>query len=309
MIMIDHARAKINLTLDILGKREDGYHDLDMIMQSVELSDTMVFETLDDNGERMPPIESDLPVIFELAGSSMDIPDGNENLVIKAAKALLPHARNPRPIRIGLQKNIPSGAGMGGGSADAACTIRVLSAVWECDLSYEELLITSSTVGADVPFLIRGGCCRCRGIGEKLTPVSPLRDASIALIKPGESLSTKEIYGLFDRQNLPGRSDTEACMEALNDENESLAASRLGNALEEAAIILYPAIREIKSMLLDAGAMGAAMTGSGSVVYGLFRDRRKAWAAVRRIKDEMGDAEIKTFLTVPAEAEIDLIQS
>ncbi|MBQ7558515.1 MAG: 4-(cytidine 5'-diphospho)-2-C-methyl-D-erythritol kinase [Lachnospiraceae bacterium] len=303
MMMIDHARAKINLTLDIVGKRPDSYHELDMIMQTVEFSDAMVFETLDENRDPSAIEPGDVPVILELAGKCAGIPDGSDNLIIKAAGLLLPHARHLKTVRIGLDKHIPSGAGLGGGSADAACAFRVLSAVWDCDLSRDELLSLAAKTGADVPFLIDGGCCRCRGIGEILDPVRGLYDVSIVLVKPKVSLSTKEIYGLFDERGLPGRSDTPECIKALNDENESLAASLLGNALEEAAMILYPAVNEIKSLLLDAGAMGASMTGSGSVVYGIFRDKRRAYAATHRIREELGDAEIKTWITAPASAE------
>ena len=333
MMMIDHARGKINLTLDITGKREDSYHELDMILQSVELSDTLVFETMDDiacanapkcaakrkafasltgfTGSELYADEPEqvsgkdfspegVPVIMELEAGCEGIPEGPDNLIIKAAKAVLPYARKPHLIRIVLEKNIPTGAGMGGGSSDAACVMRALSGFWDCDLTEEDLLTVAANVGADVPFLIMGGCCECTGIGEKLRPLQGLYDVAIALLKPKISLSTPKVYGRFDELGLPGRSDTAGCAAALEAGDERKAASLLGNALEGAAADLYPPITEIKELFLREGAMGAAMTGSGSAVYGLFRDKRKAFAAVRRIKEELGDQEIKSFLTTPA---------
>ncbi|MCR5302978.1 MAG: 4-(cytidine 5'-diphospho)-2-C-methyl-D-erythritol kinase [Lachnospiraceae bacterium] len=290
MMMIDHAKGKVNLTLDILGKRPDSYHELDMILQSVELSDTIVFETT----------ESGDPVSLVLTDGCEGIPAGDDNLIIKAAKALHPLASDPKPVRIALEKNIPSGAGLGGGSADAACTLRVLRGIWDCDISDSELLVLASKVGADVPFLINGGCCECTGIGEKLDPIPGLEDVFLAVIKPGISLSTARIYGLFDEMKLPGRSDTKACREALERNDTKEASKLLGNALEEAAISLSPAIKQIKEMLLEDGALGSSMTGSGSAVYGIFYDKRKAFAAARRISEEFKDLEIKTFLTAPA---------
>ena len=256
----EKAYAKLNLTLGVLFKRQDGYHALDTLMTTVSLWDDII-------------IEKSRQVEVFTEGASLPF----ENTMHKAAMRY--KELTGRGALIRCKKRLPAQAGMGGGSADGAAVLRGLQKLhWLLD--DKELAALALSVGADVPFCLQGGLCRCQGIGEQLTPVKGPR-LHFAVIKPEEGVSTKE---LFARLPLPRkRVDTVRAMSLLCSGHIKEACPYLQNALEEPALELVPGIGKIKEALLRQGAMAAAMTGSGSAVFGLFEEESTARAAVEAL--------------------------
>lgn len=254
----ERAYAKLNLTLDVLCKRPDGYHDMEMVMQTVDLQDTVDI-TLKD----APGIEVDI--------SRDDLPRGLHNLAGKAAEAFLDYVNLSVGISVYITKNIPDRAGMAGGSADAAAVIRGLDRVLETRLSERELLDLCAKVGSDVPFCLFGGTALATGRGELLTDLPALPKCGIAIVKPDFSVSTPALFGAIDGQKITRRPDTAAFLELLKAGDLPGMGAALYNVFEP---VLPPSeretVNEIKSHLLQNGALGACMTGTGSVVFGLF---------------------------------------
>ena len=253
------ARAKINWTLDVVGVLPNGYHDLDMLMQSVTLCDQMTME--------------DAPELTLLVrGSGGFVPADESNLVLRAARALQQHTGCAKGARITLRKYIPVAAGMGGGSSDAAAALKGLNVLWGLGLSDDTLEEIGLTIGADVPFCIRGGLQRAQGVGEKLTPLTLKRPLYIVAFQPCRGLSTKEVFTSLHEDGIrdEDRPDNEAAQRALKNGDVRLLGRSLGNVLEPVSRRLRPdidkAIRDIEA----AGAVGARMTGSGSAVFGVF---------------------------------------
>ena len=274
-----HARAKINWTLDVLGTREDGYHLLDMLMQSVALHDTLWLEpapelslTLESGGAPSgPPNEDGL--------SAGAVTAGPENLVWQAAERLRRQAGSPPPgARMRLVKRIPSGAGLGGGSADAAAALAGLNRLWGLGLTDEALRAIGLSLGADVPFQLLGGLARVGGVGERLEPLPPPPPLWLTLVQPCGGLSTREVFRAFDA--LPAgsfpRPDTARAREALVSGDLGALARAMQNALEGVSLKRRPAMARALSELEALGAARAMMTGSGSVVYGVFERRADA---------------------------------
>ena len=253
------ARAKINWTLDVVGVLDNGYHDLDMLMQSVTLCDQM---TMEDAGEL---------TLFVRAGSAY-IPADESNLVLRAANALRAHTGCTKGARITLRKYIPVAAGMGGGSSDAAAALKGLNHLWKLGLSDDELEAIGLTIGADVPFCIRGGLQRAQGVGERLTPLPLKKPLYLVAFQPCRGLSTKEVFTSLHEDGIldMDRPDNERAADALARGDVRLLGRSLGNVLEPVSRRLRPdidkAIRDIEA----AGAAGARMTGSGSAVFGVF---------------------------------------
>jgi len=271
------ARAKINWTLDILGRREDGYHLMDMLMQSVELADVLTFEA-SDTLRLLNAGAAALSATGLDETSSAPVPFDEHNLVFKAALALQKHTGCTNGATISLEKNIPSGAGMGGGSADAAAALLGLNQLWNLELSMDTLLSIGLALGADVPFMLTGGLARVGGIGEKIKSLSPVPDLWLVLTQPCDGLSTKEIFTAFDHPDRPpvARPDTEAAQQALLSGDHSLLATSMNNVLEGISIAKRPAIAAAAQALEAAGAIRGMMTGSGSVVYGIFTSEEAA---------------------------------
>lgn len=253
------ARAKINWTLDVVGVLDNGYHDLDMLMQSVTLCDQM---TMEDAGEL---------TLFVRAGSAY-VPADESNLVLRAANALRAHTGCTKGARITLRKYIPVAAGMGGGSSDAAAALKGLNHLWKLGLSDDELEAIGLTIGADVPFCIRGGLQRAQGVGERLTPLPLKKPLYLVAFQPCRGLSTKEVFTSLHEDGIldMDRPDNERAADALARGDVRLLGRSLGNVLEPVSRRLRPdidkAIRDIEA----AGAAGARMTGSGSAVFGVF---------------------------------------
>jgi 4-diphosphocytidyl-2-C-methyl-D-erythritol kinase len=254
------AYAKINLCLNITGKRADGYHLLDGVMLPVSIYDTVRTAKADD--------------LFA-ACSDARIPSGADNSACKIAQSFFEYTGIRGGADIFIQKRIPAEAGLGGGSSDAACVLRSLNILYETHLSNSELTQIAAANGADTAFFLSDGAKRAQGIGENLTPVAYNFSPAILLIKPLGGVNTAEAFRLF-HQTTPKAADTDACIQALmeNDIAAFSAASR--NMLEAAGITLCPAIQDAIESLKHNGALFAQMTGSGSAVYGLFESEAKA---------------------------------
>ena len=250
------ARAKINWALNITGRRSDGYHLLDMVMQSIELHDTMTFEDADAIALI---VDGDIPA------------EPEKNLVHRAATALNRRAGTRRGARITLEKRIPARAGLGGGSADCALTLRVLNRLWDLKLSDAALSEIGAGLGADVPFCLAGGLARVGGIGERVEPVSPAPRIPLVLVTPGGGLSTAEVFGRWDAGGYPPVAlDSRALADAVS-RGDLDAIDRLNrNALTAPAVDLMPEIGRLMRDLRGMGARAAFMTGSGSTVVGVF---------------------------------------
>ena len=256
--MILRAPAKINWTLNVTGVRPDGYHELDMLMQTVELHDTLELE----EDERLT-----------LTCDREDAPCDERNLVMRAARALQAACGCKRGARMRLAKRIPSQAGLGGGSSDCASALRGLNALWGLNLDEERLREIGLKLGADVPFCLTGGMCRARGLGEALTPL-PSRSRRVLLVKPAQGLSTPEVFHAFDRLARPDPADNEAAARALALGDDELLARSARNMLTDAAISLCPEVRETLCALRELGASFCAMSGSGSAYLALFPEKR-----------------------------------
>ncbi len=259
------ARAKINWTLDIVGKRPDGYHLLDSIMQPLMLCDTLRLEPSHD-------------LTLSITGTNA-LSAGADNLVLRAAEALRQAAGIKKGAQITLTKRIPMGAGLGGGSADAAAALRGLCQLWKLSFSLEQLCKLGVCLGADIPFCLHDRPMRAQGIGEQLTPILCSRCFPLVLIQPCAALSTKAVFSAYHQQEDVLVSDTALVLSGLAQGQLSWIATGIRNALEQASIPMRPEIASAKEALLAAGATAAQMTGSGSVVFGAFETVPQAQAA------------------------------
>lgn len=259
------AHAKINWSLNILALREDGYHELDMLMQSLELCDDLVFE----NARWLT-----------LTVDGRTLPVGGRNLVIRAANALNDYMGQRRGARIQLTKRIPIRAGLGGGSADCAMTLLALNRLWELKLPMDVLMRIGRTLGADVPFCMKGGLARVGGVGERLTPLTGAPSIPLAMVTPGGGLSTPAVFRAWDDGGEPLlTADMDVLASALIDGDLDRAQALSVNALEAPAIRLMPQIGEIMETFRGLGARFVRMTGSGSTVFAAFDTDEQARAA------------------------------
>ena len=266
------AHAKINWALNIVGRRSDGYHLLDMVMQTIGLHDDIAFEDAP---------EITLSVDGEIPG------DADKNLAVRAARALNARAGTSHGVHIALKKRIPARAGLGGGSADCAATLRALNALWGLHLSDAALMDIGATLGADVPFCLSGGLCRVRGIGERIDPAPAAPEIPLVLVTPGGGLSTAEVFTLWDREGFPLVAlDAPALIGAVSDRRFDDIDRLCANALTAPAIRLMPEIDGYIADMRRLGARAAFMTGSGSTVVGAFDDPETA----RRAADALPGA-------------------
>lgn len=272
------APAKLNLSLDILGRRPDGYHDLRMVMHSVGLLDTLTLERTGEPGVR---VETNLSFL----------PSNEKNL---AARAALEYAaatgESAEGLRIHIRKQIPVCAGMAGGSSDAAAVLRALNTQSAAPMSAADLAKLGERVGSDVPYCVLGGTALAEGRGEVLTPLPPLPDCFFVLCKPAFPISTPELFGRVNCQKLRRRPDTVGILKALEAGDLSGVARRMYNVFED---VLLPrqaaAIQSIKTTLIGCGALGAVMSGSGPTVFGIFGDETTARRAVETLKGNYTD--------------------
>ncbi len=273
MILLQEAAyGKLNLTLDVLQKREDGYHDLESIMQAVSLRDDIELK-----------LETREP--WTLSCDREGIPCTPKNLAWKAAKVFYDSGSFPdEGLSIHIRKRIPTEAGMGGGSADAAAVLRALNRAYGEPYSVEELAALGTEVGSDVPFCVVNGTAFARGRGEKLESLACNAKLHYVICKPDLSFSTPTLFSKLDETPISRRPNHLAVIQALEKGEEQLVAEGLYNVFEEAVRSDYPEILHLKERLLQEGAWGAQMTGSGSVVFGIFPTRQQAQQACESIK-------------------------
>ncbi len=251
-----HANAKINWTLDITGQRPDGYHLMDMLMQPITLHDTITLE-------KAPAIS------LTVSGTPL-IPADERHLAYRAAKALQKAAGYEAGAAIHVHKRIPAGAGLGGGSADAAGVLMGLNQLWGLGLGARALEEIGLTLGADVPFCVRGGLARVRGIGEELLSFPEAPAWPLVIIQPCEGLSTGAVFKAYHAQTSIQRPDTDVAEQALRKGDFPTLLPALGNVLESVSIQMRPEIGQALTALKEHGAVAARMSGSGSAVFGLF---------------------------------------
>ena len=266
------AMAKINLGLDVLGKREDGYHEVRMIMQTIRM-----YDILDIRKTKKPGIVLTTNLPF--------IPTDRRNLVYKAAEMLMEEFGVEEGLSIKLRKFIPVAAGLAGGSSDAAAVLVGMNRIFNLGLKQNKLMELGLKIGADVPFCIMRGTALAEGIGEKLTALPPMPKCPVLIAKPAISVSTKTVYEglkLYDGMEHP---DIDGVMESIQQKDLNGVASHMGNILETVTIPMYPVIKDIKKLMMDNGALNAMMSGSGPTVFGLFpneKEIRRAYDALKQ---------------------------
>ncbi|MCK9217747.1 MAG: 4-(cytidine 5'-diphospho)-2-C-methyl-D-erythritol kinase [Firmicutes bacterium] len=270
------APAKINLAIDVLSKRPDGYHEVNLIMQSISLCDIIELKTINENK-------------IIVATSSESVPNGNKNIVYKAAELIKDKYNIKTGVEIEIEKNIPVAAGLGGGSTDAAAVIKLLNKAWKLGMPEKEILNIGGMIGADVPFCIVGGTAFAEGLGEKLTPLNPIPDCFILLAKPDVNISTKKVYEGLDINKIDKRPDISGIIDAIDRGQLEKLAAKLCNVLEGVTIDMCPLVQTIKKSFIEYGAIGSSMSGSGPTVFGIFDNQNKAYYAYDAIKSVVNE--------------------
>ena len=282
-MITEKAFAKINLTLSVGEKRKDGYHDIDSVMHSISLHDKI---TLEKSGE------------ISLSVTKGSAPSGQENLMWKAAELFFAETGISGGVRMALEKHIPAQAGLGGGSSDAAAVLRGLNRLMKTGLSAEELSDMGKRIGADVPFCITGGCCRCRGIGEQLTKVPGWNGLPLVIVRPPVAVETGKAYAVFDRAEKQTENKTDACIRALEEKDRKKLSESLSNDFEK-ALFAEETVLEETSRRLASFSRPHLMTGSGSTFFVIAESRADRKRLAEEIKKEgpglfVAEAETKT---------------
>ncbi len=281
------ARAKINLTLDVLGKRPDGYHEVETIMQTIELHDVVVLEEAEHG--------------IDVTASNPLLPGGESNIAYRAARLMMDEFGIKKGIRIRIDKNIPVAAGLAGGSADAAAVMKGLNRLWGLGLSQEDLLTKGALLGSDVPFCIRGGTALARGRGEIIHSLPDVPEIWLVLVKPSLEVSTAEIYKNFRPERVTRRPDTRAMINALQTGDLRRIIENLANVLESVTLERYPAVLQLKRVMEESGLPMPLMSGSGPSVFGIAEDRVAAEKAAERLKAQMPGVFVEVSRMYPAE--------
>ncbi len=277
-----NAPAKVNLALNILGTRPDGFHNMRMVMQTISLRDTVTVEETEAG--------------FDLHTDGDFIPAGKKTLEQRASEAFFATIGKPMPgLRVTLEKVTPAYAGLGGGSADVAALLRILREKYAPELPTTELERIGFTVGSDMPFCVRGGTALAKGRGEVLTDLPPLPDCWFVLCKPDFGIPTPSLFALVDGGELTCRPDIEGMRMSLEAGDLVGVARRLGNVFEEVLPEEYHTVFKIKRRLLECGALNAAMSGSGPTVFGIFTEQETARQAAEILKQDYR----QTYLAVP----------
>lgn len=267
-----YAHGKINLGLDVIGERPDGYHEVKMIMQTVEVCDSLEFEAIEEDD-------------IQLSSDSSFLPLDGDNLICRACRLMKDEYGIKQGVRIKLEKCIPVAAGMAGGSADAAAALVAMNEIFALGLSQDRLMELGVRLGADVPYCIMKGTALSEGIGEKLTKLAPMPDCYILIAKPGISVSTKEAYDglVLDEHTI--HPDIDGMVKAIETDDLKGITDRMGNVLEAVTADRHEEIDILKSVMKDRGALNAMMTGSGPTVFGIYDDRTAAMDTVRYIRE------------------------
>lgn len=280
------ALAKINLGLDVLRRREDGYHEVKMIMQTISLHDDLEIRRI-----KTPEIQVKTNLYY--------LPTNENNLVYKAAKLLMDEFGIKEGVSIQLKKRIPVAAGMAGGSTDGAAVLWGMNQMYGLGLSRQELMERGVKLGADVPYCVQRGTALAEGIGERLSVLPSMPKCTILIAKPGISVSTKFVYENLHANDLKPEQhpDVDRMIEAMKEKNLDLLCERMGNVLETVTIPAYPVIQEIKEHMMACGAAGAMMSGSGPTVFGIFHSPMQAKAAMKDLK--VNGLAKQLYLTTP----------
>lgn len=266
------ALAKINLGLDILGKREDGYHEVRMIMQTIQM-----YDVLDIKRVKKPGISLSVNYPY--------IPNDERNLVYKAAKLLMDEFQIKEGVEIRLEKFIPVAAGMAGGSSDAAAALVGINRLFKLGLSERDLMERAVNIGADVPYCVMRGTALAEGIGEKLTRITQVPECFVLIGKPGVNVSTKTAYESLQLDKLSYRPDIDGMIEDIERGDLLAMTEKMGNVFEPGITEKYPVIGEIRKLMEEHGALKAMMSGSGPTVFGIFDDRKKMEGAAAALRE------------------------
>ena len=274
MKITDNAPAKINLYLDVVSRRENGYHDIESIMHTVSLSDIVTIE-LTDSG-------------IALSSNFPHVPTDEKNIAYKACKAFLEATGIEKGAKIHIEKHIPVASGLAGGSTDAAATLKGLNELCGYPLSTDELLHLGATLGADVPFCILEGCAVCEGLGEIMTPLPALKGKTVLVTRGGEGVSTPKAYGMIDSlygEKVNGRhGDFDRVVSAIKEDNLGALISNAYNIFEEVILPVHSTAQKQKDILCECGAELCMMSGSGPAVFAFFKDRASANAAAAAVR-------------------------
>lgn len=273
------ANGKINLSLDITGIRPDGYHEVAMVMHTVPLFDIVTVEVSDGEG-------------ITLEVSDKTLPTDNKNIAYRAAEKYLEKSGEKARIYIRIKKNIPVGAGMAGGSTNAAAVLKCMNKAFDEKLTEDELMEIGLSLGADVPFCIKGGCALAEGIGEALTEIPSLKGKKLLVAKPNFSVSTRDIYLEYDRRDIKKRPDTKAVIEAVKNNDILALKENTHNVLEEVTKALHPEIGEIEEIMYSHNADLSMMTGSGPTVFGFFQSDEDIKSCAEKLKETLRDVYI-----------------
>lgn len=277
-----NAYAKINLGLDVLGRRPDGYHEVKMVMQTVDICDVLTFEKAGTG--------------ITISTDSGELPTDGDNLIYKAVKLLFDKYGVEEGISIHLQKRIPIAAGMAGGSSDAAAALKGINEIFQLGCSLDELRELGVKIGADVPYCVMGKTALAEGIGEKLTVLPSMPDCLFLVAKPDINVSTKYVYAQLEHAQLEHEHldagepyehpDIDGMVQAIKEGSMEGILKRMGNVLESVTIPAHPVIGTLKERMMELGAEGSLMSGSGPTVFGVFRDEEKAQRAFLQLKEE-----------------------
>lgn len=276
------AYAKINIGLDVLRRRADGYHEVKMIMQTVDIYDELVLEKRKEPG-------------IELRMDNRELPSGGDNLICRAADLLFREKKITGGVNISLTKRIPIAAGMAGGSADAAAALRGVNELFDLGYSQKEQQALGVGLGADIPYCLAGGTMLSEGIGEILTPLPAPPAAHLVIAKPDINVSTAFVYGNLHADSLAWHPDIDGMIAALQKGDLDGITGRLGNVLETVTVKAHPVIEQIKELLRKQGAENALMSGSGPTVFGIFKEKETAERAAEAV--ERGQLAKQIFVT------------
>ncbi len=276
------ALAKINLGLDVLRRREDGYHEVRMVMQTLKMYDKITIKKTHEPG-------------IQIKSNLFYVPENENNLAYRAAKLLMDEFQLKEGVFIDLQKFIPVAAGMAGGSADAAAVLYGINRMFQLRLSKQQLMKRGVQIGADVPYCIMRGTVLAEGIGEQLTPLPPMPSCSVVVAKPPISVSTKFVYENLELDKVDKHPQIDILLEGLREGNLHKVAAHMGNVLETVTIPNYPVIAEIRGQMLETGALNAMMSGSGPTVFGLYEDEELAQKAYEKLRE--GSLAKQVYLT------------
>lgn len=273
------AYAKINISLDVVGKREDGYHLLKMIMQNIDLYDLISVEKTSSG--------------ISITCNKPYIPTDERNLAYKAAKLFKDTYKVDGGVTINIRKNIPVAAGLAGGSTDAAAVLKCMRDIYKPNLSDEELESLGLKIGADIPYCIKGGTALCEGVGEVITTLKPFKDFILVLVKPSFGVSTKDVYGGLDISKIHKHPDTDGLINAMEDGNIQFVGRNMRNVLENVTLRKHYCLRDIKQEFLRMDAIGTLMSGSGPTIFAFFEDMVKAQSCYDKMKTKYNEV----FLT------------